>query len=68
MMLANIRMFSLKFTHLRWSGNEERYILVAVSLLLFLVLRLASLPLIMASYILISLSFTVLRRRGEASA
>ena len=68
MMLVNFRMFSLKFAHLRWSGNEERYILVGVTLVLFVILRLASLPLIMASYILISFIFTTIRRRGASSA
>jgi CDP-diacylglycerol--serine O-phosphatidyltransferase len=68
MMLVNTRMFSLKFKHLRWSGNEERYILAGVSLMLLLILKLASPPLIMISYILISLIFNVLRRRGTSPA
>ena len=63
MMLVNTRMFSLKFTHLRWAGNEERYLLAGISLLLLVVFRLASPPLIMAAYILISLVFTVFRSR-----
>jgi CDP-diacylglycerol---serine O-phosphatidyltransferase len=68
MMLVNTRMFSLKFKHLRWSGNEERYILAGVSLLLLVILKFASPPLIMISYILISLIFNVLRRRGTSPA
>jgi len=62
-MLVNTRMFSLKFTHLRWGGNEERYLLAGISLLLMLVFRLASPPLIMAGYIGISLVFNVIRSR-----
>jgi CDP-diacylglycerol--serine O-phosphatidyltransferase len=68
MMLVNTRMFSLKFKHLRWSGNEERYLLAGISLILLVVLKLASPPLIMISYILISLIFNVLRRRGTSPA
>ena len=68
MMLANIRMFSLKFSHLRWKGNEERYLLAGISLLLLLVFRLASPPLIMATYILISIVFTAVRSRKTPSA
>ena len=68
MMLVNTRMFSLKFKHLRWSGNEERYILAGVSLILLVVLKLASPPLIMISYILISLIFNAVRKRGTAPA
>jgi CDP-diacylglycerol--serine O-phosphatidyltransferase len=61
MMLLNTRMFSLKFSHLKFRGNEERYIFAGVSLLLLLLIGLAALPLIMLSYILISLSFVAFR-------
>jgi len=61
MMLLNTRMFSLKFSHLRYRGNEERYIFAGVSLLLILILGLAALPLIVLSYIIISLFFVVFR-------
>src|SRR5512133_74794 len=57
MMLINTRMFSLKFSHLRYGGNEERYIFAGVAVLLLIIYGLASLPLIMLSYILISLVF-----------
>jgi CDP-diacylglycerol--serine O-phosphatidyltransferase len=67
MMLVNTRMFSLKFTHLRWGGNEERYLLAGISLLLLVVFRLASPPLIMAGYIGISLVFNVIRSRRKDS-
>ena len=55
MMLLNARMFSLKFSHLKYRGNEERYIFAGVSLLLVVILGPAALPLIMLSYILISI-------------
>ncbi|MBE0667614.1 MAG: hypothetical protein IH593_08065, partial [Bacteroidales bacterium] len=64
MMLTNLRMFSLKFSHLRYKGNEERYLFAAVSVVLVVLLRLASAPLIMISYILISLIFITVRRPG----
>ena len=63
MMLVKTRMFSLKFSNLRWRGNEERYLLTGISLLLLVVFRLASPPLIMATYIVISLVFTAIRSR-----
>src|SRR5512133_1143243 len=62
MMLLNNRMFSLKFSHLKFRGNEERYIFAGVAVLLLIILGLASLPLIMLSYILISMFFAVSRR------
>ena len=67
MMLINTRMFSLKFSHLKYRGNEERYIFAGVTLMLLLVFRLAALPLIMVSYILISILFVAFRRPGTPS-
>lgn len=63
MMLLNARMFSLKFSNLRWKGNEERYLFVTVSLLLLAIFQLAALPMIMAAYILISFLFPVVAGR-----
>jgi len=70
MMLVNVRMFSLKLSSLRWTGNEERWIFAGVSLLLVVIFRMASLPMIMAAYIIISLLFTLpgLRRTSPASS
>jgi CDP-diacylglycerol--serine O-phosphatidyltransferase len=63
MMLINMRMFSLKLSHLRWSGNEERYIFALSGLLLLILLGIAAAPLIMAAYIVISLVSGIIRRR-----
>lgn len=67
MMLINTRMFSLKLSSLRWSGNEERWLFAAISVLLFIIFRLASLPMIMVAYIVISVVFNLLRSRGASS-
>lgn len=67
MMLVNLRMFSLKFTHARIKENEERYLFIAVSLLLLIIFRLAAAPLIIAAYILISLLFPLIGRSGTSS-
>ena len=64
MMLANITMFSLKFTGFGWRGNEERYLFAVMSLLLLLIFRLAGLPMIMVLYFIISLVANVIFRRG----
>jgi CDP-diacylglycerol--serine O-phosphatidyltransferase len=68
MMLVNMRMFSLKFTSLKIKGNEERYLFVAVSVLLVAVIGLAAAPLIMTTYILISLLSAILGRHKSSSA
>ena len=67
MMLLNVRMFSLKFTSLKWKGNEERLIFVAVSILLLVIFRIAALPMIMAAYLLISFIFSVTAGRRTSS-
>lgn len=68
MMVINVRMFSLKFSHLKWKGNEERYIFAVVSLLLFALFRLGAPPLIMASYIIISFTSGIISRRRANTA
>ena len=69
MMNVSIKMFSLKFTSLGWNGNEERWIFAGVSLLLMVIFRVAALPMIMASYIILSLLFTLpaLRKRSPSN-
>lgn len=67
MMLLNVRMFSLKFTGAGLKGNEERYLFAAVSVLLFLIFRIAALPMIMAAYVLISLLFPLFTGRSTAT-
>ncbi len=64
MMLISLPMFSLKFTHLRYIGNEERYLFVGVSLLLLLFFRLSALPMIMAAYFILSLLFAGAGKRS----
>jgi len=68
MMQINTRMFSLKFHSLGWKENEERWLFAGITVLLFLIFRLASLPMIMAAYIIISVAFNLLRRREAPSA
>ncbi|MGQ7870883.1 CDP-alcohol phosphatidyltransferase family protein [Sunxiuqinia sp. sy24] len=55
LMLSEIPMFSLKFKHLKWTGNEVRFVFIALCLVLAVLLHFYALPLIIAGYILISL-------------
>ncbi len=64
LMLVKTRMFSFKFSHLGYRGNEERYVFIGISLLLLLIFRLASFPLIMISYIIISFFSSFVRRKS----
>jgi CDP-diacylglycerol---serine O-phosphatidyltransferase len=55
LMVSPIRIFSLKFTGLRWKGNRARYLLIIFALLLFPFIRFAAVPFILLAYLLLSL-------------
>lgn len=54
LMISPVRMFALKFRGFGWRGNELRYLFLAISILLIAILRVWSIPVIIALYILIS--------------
>jgi CDP-diacylglycerol--serine O-phosphatidyltransferase len=55
LMVAEIRMFSLKFNHFGWKNNELRYLLLLLSCVLISLLRFTAIPLIIILYVLMSL-------------
>lgn len=55
LMVAPIRLFSLKITSIYWKHNRSRYILILSALILFFSLRFASIPFILLLYIILSL-------------
>ncbi|WP_430974025.1 CDP-alcohol phosphatidyltransferase family protein [Sunxiuqinia rutila] len=55
LMLSEIPMFSLKFKHLKWTGNEVRFVFIAFCLVLAILLQFYALPLIIVGYIVLSL-------------
>lgn len=60
LLISEIPMFSLKFKHFKWKGNEIRYCFLALALILLIFFRLGAFPIIILCYILISLTiFTV---------
>ncbi len=52
LLVAELPMFSLKFKHWGWSGNEVRYIFIVVSALLLAVLRLSGFAAVIAFYVI----------------
>lgn len=54
LMILRIPMFSLKFPGFRWKGNEIRYLFIAVSLILLILLQEIALPVIILVYLLLS--------------
>ncbi|MBO4331888.1 MAG: CDP-alcohol phosphatidyltransferase family protein [Paludibacteraceae bacterium] len=54
LMICELPMFSLKFKHLHWKGNEPKYILLGTSVVLLAVLQLAAIPAIILLFIIMS--------------
>ncbi|HNY62766.1 MAG TPA: CDP-alcohol phosphatidyltransferase family protein [Bacteroidales bacterium] len=59
LLVANIQMFSLKFTNFRFKENLIRYIFLFLSLILLILFRLGSFPVIILMYILLSFGIRV---------
>jgi CDP-diacylglycerol--serine O-phosphatidyltransferase len=55
LMISEVPMFSLKFKNLKWKGNEIRLLFLLLCVVLFVTLNVYGLPLIIISYIAISL-------------
>ncbi|MBS0011547.1 MAG: CDP-diacylglycerol--serine O-phosphatidyltransferase [Bacteroidales bacterium] len=60
LMITNIPMFSFKFRHLRFKGNELRIVFLGSSLLLVAGAGFASLPLIILLYIIVSVIWAII--------
>lgn len=56
LMLSEIKLMSLKFSNFNFMANLRRYILIALSLLLFAFFGFASVPIILLLYFLLSIS------------
>jgi CDP-diacylglycerol--serine O-phosphatidyltransferase len=54
LMILRIPMFSLKFPGFGWKGNEIRYLFIAISLILLIILQEIALPVIILVYLLLS--------------
>jgi len=69
MMLINVRMLSLKFTSMKFKGNEDRFILIGLSLLSLIIFRLNALLVIITIYIILSLVMSLIRAlKGSSGA
>ncbi|RMG84563.1 MAG: CDP-diacylglycerol--serine O-phosphatidyltransferase [Bacteroidetes bacterium] len=64
LLVAEIPMFNFKFKHLRWKGNEIRFIFAALALGLLICLKEAALSLIILSYILFSLGNNLIAKKA----
>jgi len=55
LMVTRIPLLSLKFKNVDFRGNEGRYILLGIILILFIIFRFAAAPLVIPVYIIVSL-------------
>lgn len=55
LLVSDLPMFSLKFKNLKFKENLIRYLFLLISLVLFIIFRFGALPIIILTYILISL-------------
>ena len=62
LMVAEIPMFSFKFKSFGWKENEIRYGFIVFSLALMLTLNFVAIPLIIVSYILLSLILNTIKK------
>ena len=61
LLVSEIRIFSLKFSNLKWSENKIKFVFMILSLLLFVWQQFVALPLILLLYI--GLSFVYFRKK-----
>ena len=55
LLVSEISLFSLKFTHFNWNGNEIRFVFLGISLLIIILLFVWAIPIIVILYIVLSL-------------
>jgi CDP-diacylglycerol--serine O-phosphatidyltransferase len=65
LMVSRIELFALKFKNFSWGDNKIRFTFIALAVLLVAVFQLVALPLIILSYILLSLGIWLTSRSGS---
>ncbi len=65
MLVAPLRMFGFKFDKLQWKGNELKFILLAIAILSFTLLRISAIPFIIVLYIIFSILQNLFFKRHE---
>jgi CDP-diacylglycerol--serine O-phosphatidyltransferase len=57
LLISDFRMFSMKFRHFRWKGNEMRLLFLILALAYLILFSVGAVPLIILTYIVLSLFF-----------
>ena len=67
LLITEIPMFSLKFKHFRFRGNENRYIFLFLSLIGIILFQIESIPVIIVLYILFSVILLLLKTKKSGN-
>lgn len=67
LLVSELPLIALKFKHFGIAGNQYRYILLAISLVLLVILKIAALPLIIVLYILLSIVDNIFSNKAAKS-
>ena len=59
LLVSRVELFALKFRDLTWRHNQIQFVFLMVSVVLVAIFRFAAVPLIILSYIILSLSKSV---------
>lgn len=62
LLVSDLPMFSLKFKNFTWKDNKVRYLFLILAVVLFAIFRLGSFPIIILSYILISITIFAIHK------
>ena len=65
LLIAEIKMLALKFKSMGWSGNEIRWLFIALSIPLLIGFQIIALPMVIILYILISILNNILTRASH---
>jgi CDP-diacylglycerol--serine O-phosphatidyltransferase len=57
LLISDFRLFSMKFKSMAWKGNEYRFILLILSLILLLIFSISAVPMVILAYLLLSVAY-----------
>lgn len=63
LLVAPVELFALKFKSFGWKGNQIRFTFLVVSVLFIIVFKVLAIPLIILTYIALSILHNVIRKR-----
>ena len=66
LLVSEIPMFSLKFKHFKWQGNQNRYILLAISIPALIFFQITAMVIIIPLYVLFSIFIAIFNAKPAA--